>query len=82
VIPNDILGSQKAPFKVMNGLGAEDGSTVYSFSNLQPIPNSPQRRSDLTVKSTGKRMSNNFIRSYAIVKTPQFLLQQTGIGKR
>jgi hypothetical protein len=55
-----------------------DGSTDYSFSNLQPIPNSAHKRSDLTVKSTGKRMSNNFIRSYAIVKTPQFLLQQMG----
>lgn len=46
-------------------------TTDYHFSNLQEIHG--RQRNDLTVLSTGEPLPNNFIRSYALVKTPDFL---------
>ncbi len=54
----------------------EDDKSVtrYRFSNLQRIPGRTRQRNDLTVISTGKPLPNDFIRSYSLVKTPDFLL--------
>ena len=49
-----------------------DGSTTYTFRNLQEIKGR-RRRSSLTVESTGAPLPDNFIRSYALVRTPTFL---------
>jgi len=47
--------------------------TVYKFDNLTKIL--PKRSlSFLTLKSTGKPLSNEFIRSYAICQTPSFIV--------
>jgi hypothetical protein len=46
--------------------------TRYRFSDLLPIPGRRIRK-DLIVVSTKKFLPNNFIRSYAIVRTPEFL---------
>ncbi|OOP56674.1 MAG: hypothetical protein AYP45_07820 [Candidatus Brocadia carolinensis] len=45
--------------------------TRYSFASLRPL--SGRRRSDLTVQSSGAPLPDDFIRSYAIVRTPDFL---------
>jgi len=47
--------------------------TRYCFSNLNRIPGIRRQRNDLTVISTGSRLPNDFIRSYVLVKTPDFL---------
>jgi len=47
--------------------------TKYRFVDLRALPKGRFRRSDLVVDKTGKRLSDNFIRSYAIVRTPQFI---------
>jgi hypothetical protein len=48
------------------------GTTRYSFTDLRPI--SGRNRSDLWVESSDTRLPDNFIRSYAIVRTPEFLV--------
>ncbi len=45
-------------------------NTTYSFSNLRRIPN-PKPLSSLRLRSTGKPLSNNYIRPYAVCKTPE-----------
>ncbi len=50
----------------------DETGTTYTFSNLTPIT-AGFRRNDLTVKSSGARLPDDFIRSYAIVETPPFL---------
>lgn len=45
-------------------------NTTYSFSDLRRIPN-PKPLSSLTLRSTGKPISNNYIRPYAICTTPK-----------
>jgi hypothetical protein len=45
----------------------------FSFSSLQRIPDPVRYRHDLMVVSTGEPLPDNFIRSYALVKTPDFL---------
>ncbi|MGO9325867.1 MAG: hypothetical protein ACLP07_15025 [Terracidiphilus sp.] len=60
---------------------AEEGGekvTRYRFSNLQRIPGRTRQRNDLTVISTGKPLPNDFIRSYSLVKTPDFLPPASG----
>jgi hypothetical protein len=46
--------------------------TTYRFMDLCPIRG--HRRSDLTLESTGSALPDSFIRSYALVRTPKFLL--------
>ena len=48
-----------------------DSSTRYTFTNLRGLKG--RRRSDLTVESSGAPLSDDFIRSYALVRTPSFL---------
>lgn len=48
------------------------GPTHYSFDSLKPVrPTIPNRR--LTLKSNGQPLSDDFIRPYAIVHTPDFV---------
>jgi len=49
-----------------------DKGTTYRFSNLSPIKG--HRRSDLVLENTGARLADSFIRSYALVRTPKFLV--------
>jgi hypothetical protein len=46
-------------------------TTDYQFAYLAPLRG--RRRSDLVVASTGAPLPDGFIRSYAIVRTPDFL---------
>jgi hypothetical protein len=46
--------------------------TTYRFAYLCPIRG--HYRSDLTLENTGSSLPNNFIRSYALVRTPKFLV--------
>lgn len=46
-----------------------DGSTLYKFSELTQLPYA-KPLSSLTLKSTGKKLSDRYIRPYAICKTP------------
>lgn len=48
-----------------------DSTTDYQFTDLRPLHG--YRRSDLIVESTGSSLPDEFIRSYAIVRTPDFL---------
>jgi hypothetical protein len=50
----------------------EDQTTKYSVKQMQEIngSHSPQK---LLLKSTGKQIAPNFIRPYAICRTPSFL---------
>ena len=47
-------------------------STTYGVSELIPIFG--RQRRDLVLSDSGKRLSNAFIRSYAVVRTPTFLV--------
>jgi len=49
-----------------------DSTTDYQFTNLQPLHG--HRRRDLIVESTDLPLPDEFIRSYAIVRTPSFLI--------
>lgn len=50
----------------------DDGGTSYSVEGLSPIGHgrTPQ---DLVLRSTGKQIAPDFIRPYAICRTPEFL---------
>jgi hypothetical protein len=52
--------------------------TRYRFSNLQRITGRSRQRNDLTVISTSSRLPNDYIRSYVLVKTPDFLQRTPG----
>ncbi len=52
-------------------VNAASKQTVYRFSHLMPVQ--ARHRHDLVVASTGRPLPDNFIRSYAIVRTPSFL---------
>jgi hypothetical protein len=49
-----------------------EAETTYRFSHLCAVRG--RHRSDLTLENTGASLPNNFIRSYALVRTPQFLV--------
>lgn len=49
-----------------------ENSTRYRFAHLNKVTGGYRRR-DLVLVSTGKLLSDQFIRSYAIVETPAFL---------
>jgi hypothetical protein len=50
----------------------EGNSTRYTVDRLRPLPgeHTPQ---ELVLRSTGKRIAPNYIRPYAICRTPAFL---------
>ena len=50
-------------------------TTDYQFAHLAPLHG--RRRSDLVVANTGAPLSDEFIRSYAIVRSPDFLFRET-----
>jgi hypothetical protein len=49
-------------------------TTEYQFTELRPLRD--HRRSDLVVESTGAPLPDEFIRSYALVRTPEFLVAE------
>lgn len=51
----------------------EEGSTTYRFADLHKIDGSYRRR-DLILVRSRRPLSDKFIKSYALVKTPNFLL--------
>ncbi|MFO7867632.1 MAG: hypothetical protein R6U13_04600 [Desulfatiglandaceae bacterium] len=58
-----------------------DGSTLYKFSELTQLPYA-KPLSSLTLKSTGEKLSDRYIRPYAICKTPPELsswLKESGL---
>jgi hypothetical protein len=59
---------------IATDIKVDDEGTSYRFSNLLPITG--RFRSDLTVENTGNPLPNNFIRSYALVQTPGFLVRE------
>lgn len=54
-------------------------TTEYRFADLRPLHG--YWRSDLMVESTGSPLPNEFIRSYALVRTPGFLSAKTPAEK-
>jgi hypothetical protein len=53
-------------------IGEDDRTTICTYSNLKPI--TPARtQSSLRLRSTGRPLSEDFIRPYAICHTPAFL---------
>jgi hypothetical protein len=56
---------------IATDIKVSESETTYRFKNLCLIRN--HRRSDLTVANTGLALPDNFIRSYALVRTPEFL---------
>jgi hypothetical protein len=52
--------------------GPYHATTTFSFSGLRRIASRPPL-SSLTLRSTGKQLSDHFIRPYAICHTPQLL---------
>jgi hypothetical protein len=57
---------------IATDIKVDEVGTTYRFSKLRPITG--HFRSDLTLVNTGKPLPNNFIRSYALVQTPKFLV--------
>jgi hypothetical protein len=57
---------------ILTGIEIEDKTTRYSVKQVRKIKgrHSPQ---ELLLKSTGKAIAPNFIRPYAICRTPSFL---------
>jgi hypothetical protein len=53
----------------------EDGATRFTVHRVRPLPGShtPQ---ELVLRSTGQHIAPNFIRPYAICRTPAFLSEQ------
>ena len=49
----------------------QGNKTEYRFANLRPLRG--YRRRDLVVDSTSSRLPDEFIRSYALIRTPDFL---------
>lgn len=49
-------------------------STTYSFSNLTPLKKNPPL-SSLTLKSTKRKLSDDYTRPYAICYTPSYLVE-------
>ena len=55
---------------------ATDGTvkTTYSFDKLTVFPDKRYKK-NLVLKSTGKNISSNYIRPYAICVTPEYILK-------
>jgi hypothetical protein len=50
----------------------DESSTTYKFTDMKPLADKPSR-SSLTLKSSGKSLSEDYIRPYAICYTPSFI---------
>jgi len=63
---------------VLTGVVIEEKTTRYSVKQMRKISgrHSPQ---ELLLKSTGKPIAANFIRPYAICRTPSFLYQSSNV---
>jgi hypothetical protein len=57
---------------VARGIKVLKKTTAYRFANLQRIRGGQERKS-LTVVTSKKPLPNDYIRSYAIIMTPNFL---------
>jgi hypothetical protein len=69
-----LIFAQYAPltfWAVARDITIGQSTTDYQFVHLAPLHG--RRRSDLVVSSTGAPLPDEFIRSYAIVRTPDFL---------
>lgn len=53
-------------------INESDSTTTYEFADLQPIA-SHHPLSSLTLRSTNRPLSDNYIRPYAICLTPSFV---------
>jgi hypothetical protein len=70
-----LIFAQYAPltfWAVARDIKLSSDSTTYRFTDLQKIFGRHQR-SDLILMNTNKHLTNDFIRSYALVRTPPFL---------
>jgi hypothetical protein len=73
-----LIFAQYAPltfWAVARDITIGQSTTDYQFAHLAPLHG--RRRSDLVVASTGAPLPDEFIRSYAIVRTPDFLSRGT-----
>lgn len=59
--------------KIKNIEITSDGKTEYEIENLTPIPQPRPNKTNLILAGTGQPINENFIRPYAICKTPEFL---------
>jgi hypothetical protein len=69
-----LIFAQYAPltfWAVARNITIGQSTTDYQFAHLAPLHG--RRRSDLVVVSTGAPLPDEFIRSYAIVRTADFL---------
>ena len=69
-----LIFAQYAPltfWAVARNVTIGQSTTDYQFAHLAPLHG--RRRSDLVVVSKSKPLSDDYIRSYAIVRTPDFL---------
>lgn len=69
-----LIFAQYAPltfWAVAREITLHQGATEYQFSDLRPLHG--YRRSDLAVVKTGAPLPDEFIRSYAVVQTPEFM---------
>jgi hypothetical protein len=69
-----LIFAQYAPltfWAVARDITIGESTTDYQFAHLTPLQG--RRRSDLVVASTSAPLADEFIRSYAIVRTPDFL---------
>jgi hypothetical protein len=58
---------------VLTEVEITQNGTNYTVTNLKRLPEPHRAKSDLR-KRDGKRLSANYIRPYAICRTPEFLL--------
>ena len=59
-------------FAELKKVAVKDGHTDYTIENLKKF-RGEHRKMELVLRSSGKKISPNFIRPYAICKTPDFL---------
>jgi hypothetical protein len=57
---------------LIDAIEVNDGTTTCRYSDLQPI-DPPRPLSALRLRSTGRSMSEDYIRPYAICHTPDFI---------
>jgi hypothetical protein len=57
----------------LTGINLDEIGTAYTFTGLKPLPEKQPLRS-LRLKRSGKLLSDNYIRPYAICETPSFLV--------
>jgi hypothetical protein len=57
---------------ILQEIKVRGAQTSYRFNNAKRIPGN-HHRTELKLRSTGKRIAENFIRPYSICATPPFL---------